>query len=343
MKEEGDLMARTGTRTANRRKKRIVLFRKLTVILAALLLTGVCVLLLSFALRGCCGDPRPQDTESGDPSAPTGEETPPGTEPGTDPDTEPGTDPGTEPETDPGTEPIPVIAVPEVSFRADLGAYERYMDPQGEERDAYLILVNPAHPLSASDDPADLTDLVNTRKDGRNTQKMRLTAARALEALYLEADAWGMLNDSTGYELSVTSAFRGYSYQEYLFNSYVESTLAKDPSMTRSQAEAEVATYSCRPGTSEHQTGLCCDMHNQQSASVTYAHVFAETEEGKWLTENCWKFGFVLRFPEDKTGVTGISYESWHFRFVGRYHAYRMTELGMCLEEYLEYLSNNGT
>ena len=69
---------------------------------------------------------------------------------------------------------------------------------------------------------------------------------------------------------------------------------------------------------------------------------FAASEAGKWLQENCYKFGFVLRFPEDKTDITGILYESWHFRYVGRYHATRMKELGMCLEEYVEYLMPYG-
>lgn len=249
---------------------------------------------------------------------------------------------GTEPETSPGTAAPPDTAeteVPQVSFSQDLSAYEEYMNPQGANRDAFLTLVNGKHPLGASDIPSDLIEVKATRKDGRNPQQLRLYAAKSLEALFLEAESAGMVNLSTGYALSVTSAYRSYSYQEYLFNSYVESTMANDPSLTREQAEAKVLTYSCRAGTSEHQSGLCCDMHNQAAASSSKAYVFAQTPEGIWLTENCWKFGFVLRFPADKQEQTGITYESWHFRYVGRYHAYRMTQLNMCLEEYIEYLA----
>ena len=83
-------------------------------------------------------------------------------------------------------------------------------------------------------------------------------------------------------------------------------------------------------------------MHNWPSADRDKAKDFAASEAGKWLQENCYKFGFVLRFPEDKTDITGILYESWHFRYVGRYHATRMKELGMCLEEYVEYLMPYG-
>ena len=63
---------------------------------------------------------------------------------------------------------------------------------------------------------------------------------------------------------------------------------------------------------------------------------FADTDEYRWLEQNAWKFGFVLRYPEGKEDVTGIQFEPWHYRYVGRYHAYRMHESGMCLEEYLE-------
>ena len=75
-------------------------------------------------------------------------------------------------------------------------------------------------------------------------------------------------------------------------------------------------------------------MHNISSAEVT----FAQKPEAKWLAENCYRFGFILRYPEDKTEITGITFEPWHFRFVGREYATQMHEKNMCLEEYMEYL-----
>ena len=227
----------------------------------------------------------------------------------------------------------PTIPMP--TFKVDLSDYEKYMNPQGDQRDAYLLLVNPDNPLAATDEPSDLINVKSTRKDGRATQQLREYAAKALEALMLEAEACGMLRNNTpsGYPLSVMSAYRTYSYQEYLFNMYVGQEMA-NKGLTRAQAEAIVVTYSCRPGTSEHQSGLCIDMHTMPSASER----FKNEEEAKWLAENCHKFGFILRFPEDKTDVTKITYEPWHFRYVGRYHATQMKELNMCLEEYIEYL-----
>ena len=169
----------------------------------------------------------------------------------------------------------------------------------------------------------------------------------AMEALYKEAEAAGMLYTNyveghSGKILSLTTAYRSYGDQAYLFESYVERETEAHPDWTEEQVIALVKTYSCPPGTSEHQTGLCTDMHNWPTAGRYMAAEFSASPAGQWLQENCYKFGFILRFPEDKTDVTGITFEPWHFRYVGRYHATRMHELNMCLEEYLDYLTQYG-
>ena len=227
------------------------------------------------------------------------------------------------PETEPPVTTDPPTEEP-VSFISDLSAYEQYMNPA--DRDGYLLLVNSTSTIDGSYLPNDLTNLADTRKDGRNTQQMRHTAAMALEAMFIELRANGFT------DVSVTSAYRSYSYQAYLFNMYTEQEMAANPSLTRAQAEAITETYSARPGTSEHQTGLCCDMHNLSSAQVAFANQAAYT----WLKENCWKFGFIIRFPEGKEDITGITFEPWHYRFVGRYHAKAIYDAGLCLEEYLD-------
>lgn len=214
----------------------------------------------------------------------------------------------------------------QVTFLSDLSAYEEYMNPP--DRDAYLILVNNHNLLDESYLPSDLTSVTDTRQDGRNTQQMRLYAAKALEALYIEMRANGYT------DVSVTSAYRSYTYQNSLFNTYTANEMARDPSLTLEEAQAITATYSARPGTSEHQTGLCCDMHNLSAADQAFANQAAYT----WLQENAWKFGFILRFPEGKTDITEISFEPWHYRYVGRYHAKAIHDAGLCLEEYLETL-----
>ncbi len=102
-----------------------------------------------------------------------------------------------------------------------------------------------------------------------------------------------------GLNIYISSGFRSYSYQKTLYNNYVnrDGVVAAD-------------TYSARAGHSEHQTGLAFDVN-------TINDSFANTEEGKWLNDNCYKYGFILRYPNGKSDETGYQYEPWHFRYVG--------------------------
>ena len=207
------------------------------------------------------------------------------------------------------------------NYEIDIEPYLQYIEPKNKYE--YVFLVNPTHTLASDYEPADLIDCGHTRDDGRATQKMREAAAKALQA-FLSEGAKNGVNDVT-----VTSAYRSYSYQNYLFNLYCDQHQHKFA--TREECEKYVLTFSTKPGTSEHQSGLCCDMHNIPAADVS----FAQKSEAKWLAENCYRFGFILRYPEGKKDVTGIIYEPWHFRFVGRDAATEMHELGLCLEEYI--------
>ena len=206
-----------------------------------------------------------------------------------------------------------------VEFRTDLSAYEEYMNPA--DRDKYLFLVNTENTLAKDYLPAQLTDLVHTRRDGRNTQQMELYAAKAMEAMLKEAAAYGYTS------LSITSGYRSYNYQQQLFDNQVAALRPSYGDRAREKAAQAVAL----PGTSEHQSGLCCDLHNLPSAS----QAFANTEEYHWLLQNCAKFGFILRYPKDKTDITKIMFEPWHYRYVGRYHAQIIMSEGLCLEEYM--------
>lgn len=222
------------------------------------------------------------------------------------------------------------IAAQAPTFAADLAAYEAYMDPV--DRDAYLLLVNRSHPLPPDEIPADLTEIAGTRADGRPPQKMRACAAKALDALFLEADALGYLDrvSEDGRTFSVTSGYRSYSYQKTLFETYQNQHMAQG--MTEAEAFARTARTTALPGESEHQSGLCVDMHDRVCATTQ----FERAEVYEWLSENAWKFGFILRYPKGKESVTGYSFEPWHYRFVGRYHAERMYRQNLTLEEYLE-------
>ncbi len=255
-------------------------------------------------------------------------------------------------------------------FVLDLSEYEKYMNPTGEDwDDIYLLLVNAANPIGKDQELTypTLANIISSKeiKEYKYSRFMDInmneTALRALTAMILEAKAEGIS------DLYVVSDYRNYDKQNTVFYSNVRRTyrweckdcdinwVGKDNKcptcgktasgtlpITQEEKEKNVATYSCRPGTSDHQTGLVVDMV-QTSLPSKYLHLiqeFGETEAGKWLEENCTKFGFILRFPKDKEDVTGIIYEPWHFRFVGRYHAEKMRELNMCLEEYTVYLNN---
>lgn len=210
-----------------------------------------------------------------------------------------------------------------VTFVADLSEYEKYFNPPADTANEYILLINQTHPLDPQDYIApDLTDLADTRKDGRATQQMRFYPSMALEAFLIEARANGYNN------ISVTSAYRSYAYQTQLFNEKV----AEYRPTYGDQAEAQAALLVAYPGHSEHQSGLCADMHSQGSALQSYG----DTPDGKWLAENAHYFGFIVRYPDGKTDITGISYEPWHFRYVGRFHATRIHDMGLCLEEYWE-------
>lgn len=206
-------------------------------------------------------------------------------------------------------------------FICDLSEYEQYMNP--ENKDEYLILINTSHKLSSDYIPPDLVDVKDTRGD-RAKQKLRLAAAKSLEALFMEMRAAGYNN------VSVTSGYRSYDYQTVLFNNEVASLRPAYGSGAEAQAAKAVAI----PGSSEHQSGLCIDMHNLPAASTA----FASQDAYRWLYANCANFGFILRFPKDKTDITGIMFEPWHYRFVGRYHAKKIMDEGICLEEYMERL-----
>lgn len=282
-----------------------------------ILLLAICILAIVFIAKSC-GKKTPVIPQ--DPSEPSSSAS---SENGSASDTDSAEPPTSEAVTE------PVEQAP--SFTADLSAYEEYMNPT--DRDAYLTLVNATHPLASDFIPADLTDLVNTRGDGRAMQKMSLYAAKALEALFIEAKAENqlMVNPKSGYPLSVMSAYRSYAYQSSLFSHYTDNEMARNPALTREQAEAITVTYSNRPGTSEHQLGLCVDMHDLSGADVS----FKNSASYPWLSENAWKFGFILRYPEDKVSETAVSFEPWHYRYVGRYHAKKIHDAGLCLEEYI--------
>ncbi len=205
-----------------------------------------------------------------------------------------------------------------VTFSTDLSAYEPYMNTKED----FLMLVNKTHKVTAEFAPEELVAV----KDAKKEIFLQKTAAMALEAMFIEMRKAGFT------DVFVTSAYRDYAYQSALFNTYLNREMATG--LSQKEAREKVLTYSAEPGTSEHQTGLAVDL---MTASMTELdESFASHAVYEWLSENAWKFGFVLRFPADKTAITGYAFEPWHYRFVGRTAAREMHTNALCLEEYLE-------
>lgn len=156
----------------------------------------------------------------------------------------------------------------------------------------------------------------------------------------VDAEAYGPLKQmfadakAAGVPLALVSSFRSIKLQDALFDDYVEANMNKG--MSREEAIKAANSLRTYAGTSEHNTGLCFDLAEEGSGWLREG--FENTAQGKWLRENAPKYGFILRYPKDKTEITGISYEPWHFRYVGVEHAQKITQQGMCLEEYIESL-----
>lgn len=144
-----------------------------------------------------------------------------------------------------------------------------------------------------------------------------------------------MLSDaqSDGRYPVVCSAYRSWDTQEMLFENKI-ARVKQSKGLTGEAAEIEAATVVARPGTSEHQLGLAVDITASDYTNLDEGQM--ETEDQQWLMENCWKYGFILRYPVDKTEITGVIFEPWHYRYVGKEAAKEITEQGITLEEYLE-------
>ncbi len=180
-----------------------------------------------------------------------------------------------------------------------------------------LLLVNGNNPLPDDYDEKVRDYLVEIDPEYRNNNYV----TQIHKDVYPYITAMVAAAQADDVELYVWSPFRSYAIQSDLFNKQVDRVGGD---------EALAATVVARPGTSEHNTGLCADF-NVASDS------FEDTQMFEWMLENAEDYGFILRYPADKQDITGVIYESWHWRFVGINAAKEINSLGMTLEEYIEY------
>lgn len=186
------------------------------------------------------------------------------------------------------------------------------------ESEPLLVLVNKEHELPASYE-AGLRSICEGR-------------LQAADILY--EDLCAMLKDGgqAGFQYWIASAHRGRSYQQGLVDEDVRKYMAKGYS--REAALEKTYQYTMPAGKSEHETGLALDI---LCSTNTLMDESQKDEPGnRWLAEHCHEYGFILRYPEDKESITGIGYEPWHFRYVGKGAAAYLKEKGWTLEEFYE-------
>ena len=196
---------------------------------------------------------------------------------------------------------------------------DTFVTPTGVTLDANfgrLLLINGENPLPDDYDTKVREYLVEIDDEYRNNDYV----TQIHKEVYPYITAMVAAAQAEGVNLQVWSPFRSYAIQNDLFKAQV-NRVGGD--------EAKAATVVARPGTSEHNTGLCADFNMASDR-------FESTEMYAWMCENAEDYGFILRYPKDKQPVTGVIYESWHWRFVGINNAKEINDLGVTLEEYIE-------
>ena len=207
------------------------------------------------------------------------------------------------------------------TYKIDATKYLPYMNPTDQK--PFLILANRENPLGQSFAPDPLWKVPTQYTLGGKAISLKDNAYMALYAMIQEMIADGV------WDTTVCSGYRTYSYQYNLYyNTYYNQEKAKNPGLSDEEIFKIIDTYSARPGTSDHQTGLCVDFYELEET-------FENRAAFKWLEKNAYRFGFILRFPKGKTDITGYTYEPWHWRFVGQLSAYKIYHAGLTLEEFL--------
>lgn len=185
--------------------------------------------------------------------------------------------------------------------------------------DSIQVVVNKNRNLSSEYAPEDLVKLedVPTVLSNPEVNQLRKEAAEALTLLFKKA------KEELKIQLYARSGYRSYNTQVALYNGYVQR-----------HGKAAADTFSAKPGQSEHQTGLAMDI-TSDSVNKQLSEKFGETKEGKWINENAYKYGFILRYPEGKEDITGYIYEPWHIRYLGKDLAKKVFDSGLTLDQYL--------
>ena len=211
---------------------------------------------------------------------------------------------------------VPVMDAEEPALPDSSGVEPAIPTGKPAADDGRLMLVNPWNAL-----PEDYSLTLQWLPDGHAVD----------ERCYTDLQAMLTACRSEGLSPLICSAYRSQEDQEALFQNKVDRLIAQDYSSRDAAAEAAKAV--AFPGTSEHQLGLAVDIVDINNQLLDESQ--EDTAVQKWLMEHCWEYGFILRYPNGTSEITGIIYEPWHYRYVGKEAAREIREQGVCLEEYL--------
>ena len=218
-------------------------------------------------------------------------------------------------EADPPAAQTPPAPEPEDTTGVGMPASNTPSFPEAE--DWQILLVNPWNEM-----PEDYEVTLKALADGNKVDE------RAFDDLAAMLEACR----DAGLRPKICSSYRTMSKQTYLYNNKI--TRLRKAGYSKAAAQKEAGRWVARPGTSEHQLGLAVDIVSSSYQALTKKQ--ESTAEQKWLMEHCWEYGFILRYPNEKSEITGIGYEPWHYRYVGREVALDIRDSGLCMEEYIQ-------
>lgn len=199
---------------------------------------------------------------------------------------------------------------------------ENYNDPS-----SLWVVVSKDHVLTNQQyRPSDLTLMSEVSRTDKSNDERSIRAVAVPDFNSMIADA-----KKAGYDLIIGSGFRSYDLQAYYYNHYAAVS-----------GEEQANKYSAKPGQSEHQTGLAFDI-TLRSLQCYLDTCFGDTAAGKWIAENAASYGFIIRYPADKTEITKYQYEPWHIRYVGKPLAGALKHSGLTLDEAYPYLQKART
>lgn len=196
-----------------------------------------------------------------------------------------------------------------------------------------LVLVNTQNPLPERYVPDDLVEIKNYVPITKKSITLREAAAKALDKMIN-----AMANDGIT-DIKATSGYRSYQYQLSLYKNKIRDYEKMGYGLAKAKKLA--AAIVALPGTSEHQSGMAVDF-TTDSLSDQLVSSFGDTEAGKWLYNNSWRYGYIIRYQTEKRDITGYIDEPWHLRYVGVPHAEYIFRNNLCFEEYIRLLKTDG-